>query len=477
MPELSINDIEKISTDIKKEEITFSHLLEDLIDHVCCDVENEMAAGLSFIEAYGRVRKKIGSRRLKEIQEETLFQTDSKYRKMKTTMKIAGIAGTILFGLSALFKIQHWQGAGIMMTLGAIILAFIFLPSALVVLWKETHNAKKLFLFISSFFAAVFFILGTLFKIQHWPGAAWILSLAAFSAIFFFLPAIMVHLLSDPERKSKRGAYIVGAIGFVLYLCGMLFKIQHWPLATLLNTSGMALIGAIALPWYTWKSWKMQEHITAKFLYIIIGLLLIVMPGALLNLSLQYSYEDYFYPNLGRQQALNDCLLKDINAKILNYSDSAVYPKIEQLHSRTAAILGTISSIEVKMVQESEGKPGNPAISPAQVEQTEIGPEIRFTMLTKPFLQAPVQDLLLPACPSRQKLDIEVREYVKYVSDLIPGDDIQKFLGLLNSSDYLPGDQNEKQFSMMSGLHSLEILKGNLLTMESYFISTILKTR
>ncbi len=54
----------------------------------------------------------MGSRRLKEIQEETLYAVDTKYRFMKNTMKISGVAGTIMFGFAALFKIQHWPGAG-----------------------------------------------------------------------------------------------------------------------------------------------------------------------------------------------------------------------------------------------------------------------------------------------------------------------------------------------------------------------------
>ena len=59
----------------------------------------------------------MGSRRLKEIQEETLYLVDTKYRNMKNLMKFSGVAGTILFGFAALFKIQHWPMAGIMMTL------------------------------------------------------------------------------------------------------------------------------------------------------------------------------------------------------------------------------------------------------------------------------------------------------------------------------------------------------------------------
>src|SRR5664279_58242 len=150
MPELSLYHIDQISRDITRQEITFSHLLEDLIDHVCCDVEYEMQTGLDFGEAYKKVRKKMGSRRLKEIQEETLYAVDTKYRYMKNTMKISGVAGTVLFGFAAMFKIQHFPLAGALMTLGAMLLAFVFLPSALSVLWKETHNRKRLFLFISA---------------------------------------------------------------------------------------------------------------------------------------------------------------------------------------------------------------------------------------------------------------------------------------------------------------------------------------
>jgi len=136
MPELTLDNINIIISDVRKQEISFSHLADELIDHLCCDVEDEMLNGLDFSEAYKRVKMKLGNRRLKEIQEETLYAVDTKYRRMKNTMKISGITGTILLGFAALFKIQHWPGAGIMLTLGALALAFVFLPSSLRVLWK-----------------------------------------------------------------------------------------------------------------------------------------------------------------------------------------------------------------------------------------------------------------------------------------------------------------------------------------------------
>src|SRR4030043_1155974 len=199
MPELSIQNIDQIGRDIRRQEITFSPLLEELIDHVCCDVEWEMQSGLNFSEAYQKVRQKMGSRRLKEIQEETLYAIDTKYRHMKNTMKISGVAGTVLLGLAALFKIQHWPLAGVMLTLGAGTLALVFMPSALSVLWKETHNRKRLFLFISAFLAGMFFISRTLFKIQHWPAAGILLLMAVLFGLVFFIPALLVSKLQDQE--------------------------------------------------------------------------------------------------------------------------------------------------------------------------------------------------------------------------------------------------------------------------------------
>ncbi|MDQ1296545.1 MAG: hypothetical protein QG611_523, partial [Bacteroidota bacterium] len=279
MPELSLRNIDQISRDIGQQEITFSHLLEDLIDHICCDVEHEMQNGLEFTEAYSRVKHKLGKRRLKEIQEETLYTVDTKYRQMKNTMKISGIAGTIMFGFAALLKIMHWPGAGILLVLGALTLAFIFMPSALGVLWKETHSTKRLFHFISAFLTGMFFIIGTLFKVQHWPGAGYVLILGALTGILFFIPALTVSRLRDPENKPKRGIYLLGSTGLIFCVAGMLCKIQHWPLAATLLMTGMFILFIIVLPWYTWLTWREEKNVSAMFIYLVAGSMALIVPA------------------------------------------------------------------------------------------------------------------------------------------------------------------------------------------------------
>jgi uncharacterized protein with PQ loop repeat len=476
MPELNLHNIDQISHDISRQEITFSHLLEDLIDHVCCDVEYEMQSGLNFAEAYSRVKQKMGSRRLKQIQEETLFAVDTKYRYMKNTMKISGVAGTILFGFAALFKIQHWPGAGILMSLGAMILAFAFLPSALTVLWKETHNRKRLFMFISAFLTGTCFIAGTLFKIQHWPGAGYILTLGTISGILLFIPSLLANRMNDLENKAKRPVYILGAAGSVLFVAGMLFKIQHWPLATVFILTGIILLCFMAFPMFTRLTWKEESHISSMFIFMVIGFILIIVPGAMVTLNLQHSYQAYYYPNNDQQNALYDYLFTNNSSLISRYNDSLNYPKMEQLHSKTTGILTIIGNIQEKMVQESEGQPGKPAVSIGQISQSKTGQEILYRQLSRPFDPGPAKVFLLPGCNAREELNSSMAEYISYLSSLTPAEGLLKYKKMLDTETFLPAENLEKgEMSLMSGLHSLEIMKNGLLTVESCVLIEITK--
>lgn len=476
MPELSIQNIERISRDVRKQEIVFSHLLDELIDHICCDVENEMQDGLTFLEAYSKVRQKISSRRIKEIQVETLYAVDTKYRRMKRTMKISGIAGTVLLGFGALFKIQHWPLAGVMATIGAVTLAVVFMPAALGVLWKETHSRKKLFLFVSAFLAGMCFILGTLFKIQHWSGAGIIITLAAFFGIFFFVPALLASKLQDQENKSKKLIYILGAIGLICYIAGMFFKIQHWPLAVMLMFFGMIILCVIVFPWYTWISWKEESHINTRFLYMVIGLLLIIVPGALINLNLQNSFEEGFYSNQQQQQALYGYLYRKNNSLMTRYNDSLCYSQMEQPHAKTISLLTLIGDVEKKMIRESEEGRGKPALSQDQIRQTETGTEIQYNKLSNAFNNASVRDFLAPGCSTREELNSALTEYGQYISGIIPEEDLQKYTSLLDPSIYFPGTMPDgTNISLMSGLHSLELLKNSLLTVESKMLTDIIR--
>jgi hypothetical protein len=474
MPDLSLRNIEEISLDIMKQEITFSHLADELIDHVCCDVEYEMQNGLDFSTAYKKVKMKIGPRRLKEIQEETLYAVDTKYRNMKNLMKISGVAGTVFLGFGAILKIQHFPGAGMLMTAGALILAFLFLPPSLGVLWKETHNKKSLFLFISAFIAGVFFILGTLFKIQHWPSAGIVLLLAASSFILLFIPALLISKLKEEENKVKRPIYILGAAGVICYIAGLLFKIQHWPLSGTLMVLGVVILGLIVFPWYTWHTWNEDSRVDARFIFMIIGAMLIIVPGALINLNLQNRFENGFLSGLKQQQVMYDYQF-NTNVSLMNqYRDSSFFPRIKEMHLKTNDLLKLIGDIQSRMIRDTESKQASLSGDHGSLKENNGDSEIQPSRISNPFQTEPVRDLLFPGTDTRKELDKALSDYLNSISDMTPAEMIQKYRGWLEPSVFLPTETaREREISIISGLHSLELLKNTVLTVESNFLTTV----
>jgi uncharacterized protein with PQ loop repeat len=422
------------------------------------------------------VKQKMGSRRLKEIQEETLYLVDTKYRNMKNTMKISGVAGTILYGCAALFKIQHWPFAGMLLSLGSIILAFVFLPSALGVLWKETHNRKRLLLFISAFFSGLFFIFGTLMKIQHWSGAGIALGLAALSGIVFFIPSLVVSLFADQENKAKRPVYILGALGAIFYAGGLLLKIQHLQSATPLMIAGAVILCFITLPWYSWLTWKEENAVNVKFIFILLGLILIIVPGGLINLNLQEVYNDEYYSHEGQQQALFSYNYENNVALMAKYKDSSNYPVMEQLHAKTIDVISVINQIQAGMVEESKGKPDQPKVQPVKLGPSEIGAEIQYKSIVNPFNPKPVNDFLLSGCSTRIKLDETIIGYKTNISRLNLKTDQERYMHLLDTSLFF-SDTSVKagEVSLLSGLHSLELLKNSILIVESCTLTAIAK--
>jgi hypothetical protein len=58
MAELTEKEIRRLSREIEKQGLTYTELQQELLDHLCCDVEAEMEEGLEFGTGYNRYRKK-----------------------------------------------------------------------------------------------------------------------------------------------------------------------------------------------------------------------------------------------------------------------------------------------------------------------------------------------------------------------------------------------------------------------------------
>lgn len=283
---LSASNIEFLKKEISKSGLTYSHLMDELIDHVCCDVEYEMRNGLPFAKAYETVIAKIGIGGLERIQHETLYLIDKKYRIMKNTMKISGLIAPILLAFGALFKIQHAPWAGILLVLGFFLLSFVFLPSAIYISYKEVSNRTGMWTHVSGFLGTFFISVGFLFKIQHWPYAGTAITAGILLICLVFLPMVLNNRLKDQHDSVPKFVYIIAFSGFMIYLAAVLFRFMDWTFSTGFLFAGCVLLAFIAFPLYVYHKYKSYQHISNGFVFLVISLVWFVIPTMLITLNL-----------------------------------------------------------------------------------------------------------------------------------------------------------------------------------------------
>lgn len=352
MNEVTRREADIITEFVKRQEIVFSHLCDDLIDHICCEIEDEMKNEAGFEEAFERVRKRIGKDRLREIQEETLYAVDSKYRKMKKAMLISSVAGTILVGLASVLKILHIPMAGAMLTLGAFMIIFIFLPSSLTVLWKESKSSRRLFLFISAFLASSLYVAGIIFKVQHWPGAPILISAGILSALFLFVPAGVHSMLRNDDRRVPAWIIIWGGISAAIFGAGYLLKIMHWPGASLLILSGITLFAILVVPSYIWHRSKNEASVSAGAIAIIAATILFFVPSAVINFNTIDDFEKMFPETSELGNRTLDYRLSRNNA-LWSEAEKGGSEELILLHSETQTLIDQIDGIEEIAVNRS----------------------------------------------------------------------------------------------------------------------------
>jgi GldL N-terminal domain/GldM N-terminal domain len=273
MYSLSNNEISLIENWVDEAEITFSHLRDDLIDHLCCDIENEINDGEEFQKAYEKVKEKTTLFGLKEIQEDTVLLINKRYRFMKNTMKIFGTISMATLAIGSLFKMFHWPGASYLIVLGFLLMCFVFFPATIWVLRKESKFKGRKSFAVITFLSFVILMIGILFKIQHWPGASMMLLTGLGMICFVFLPTLIYNHLQLVENKKDRRLYITGYLALIIYIIGFLFKIFHWPLASILIILGSIVLTSVFLPLYASRNYDKVKYVSEKIIFLMITFL------------------------------------------------------------------------------------------------------------------------------------------------------------------------------------------------------------
>ncbi len=224
MYELSKVQVDFILDDVRRNGIETEELQLNLLDHICCVIENEMSPDKNFDEFYRSVLTRFFKKELREIQEETdLLLTFKHYYAMKKVMLRSGMFSAITFAIGALLKIMHWPGAAAMLVLAITAVSFVFLPIFFLVKTKEVKEKKDKFILGFGVFFGVLFCISTMFKIQHWPGAGFLWMLGLGVLFFLFLPLFFFSGIRNSETKLNT---ILSSI-MILIAGGLLFTLTN----------------------------------------------------------------------------------------------------------------------------------------------------------------------------------------------------------------------------------------------------------
>lgn len=201
--------VEWIESDLIGRGLKYGSLREDLIDHICCLLEESMNTGKDFDSSYSEILESIGDNRLREIEHQTLLELDQKFQKMKKLTYIIGIVSAIVILFGSLSKRMHWPLAGIELTLGLIAIVFVFLPLYFVVTYREQSDKKGIIYPVIGYLTIASLLTGVIFRIQHWPGANTVLIIAMAVLIIGFVPLYLVNAFQKAKGEKIGLPYIV----------------------------------------------------------------------------------------------------------------------------------------------------------------------------------------------------------------------------------------------------------------------------
>jgi hypothetical protein len=265
---LTDKQIDFILDDIRRRGVEMEDLQYNLLDHICCIIEQNLESDGNFEDFYNKTVPKFFKHELWEIEEEAiLLLTYKNYYTMKKAMILGGNISLGLIALGTVLKIFHWPGAAISLLLGFIILCFVFFPSAL---YLNYNSAKKgLGINLTAFLGGTILMIGVLFKVMHWPGTPLLLILGFGILLGIFIPLLLISKLREGIPSKQKAIYTLGALGLIPFGAATLFKIMHWPGTAPLLIIGSFLLICIFIPLYTNMQIKANKMSPGQFIFVI----------------------------------------------------------------------------------------------------------------------------------------------------------------------------------------------------------------
>ena len=117
----------------------------------------------------------------------------------------------------------------------------------------------KKILYLIGLLSTAFTFLASIFKIMHWPGASVMIIIGAFSFAFIFIPLLIFIKFKEVIFLFDKFIYSIGVVLGTILMVGFIFKLMHWPWATVLMLSSILIFNFVYIPVYFLTRFKRED--------------------------------------------------------------------------------------------------------------------------------------------------------------------------------------------------------------------------
>src|SRR5512133_645826 len=128
---------------------------------------------------------------------------------MKQKIYLLGMITVMITVLGVMFKVSHYPGAAILLVTGVTVMVMVFIPTALRNHFKSEEAGHNLSLYIVTWLTCLVVFAGMLFKILHWPLAGYLMIIALPFPYVVFLPVFLTVTGRNKNFDINNTVYIL----------------------------------------------------------------------------------------------------------------------------------------------------------------------------------------------------------------------------------------------------------------------------
>ena len=255
----------KLRISLQQQGLTFNPLLDEMVDHVACDIEKQMEQGQSFEDALQRVIHHIPKDQLQTIQREAM----ETIRKRFILSRGLTFATAALFFISILFKLMHLQFTDELLLISFGCMATALLVSTFSGIYSN-HDKKGALRILGVVSGIILSLVGYSFKMLHLPGADQLIVLGVIVTIASVAVNTFYVFRNETDGNLLTFLHEKNTPVIERFLLFLLIPLMLYKIITL--NSGLLFVGNIVLIVVIFASglqfialsWRIMEKVVSK---------------------------------------------------------------------------------------------------------------------------------------------------------------------------------------------------------------------